>query len=265
MSITRDSSGRRSIEVEVEVPGTPEEVWEAIATGPGISSWFFPTEVGEREGGAVRCHLGPGMDSLATVTTWDPPRRFAAEAKGADPDAPAIASEWTVEPRAGGKCIVRIVHSLFASSDDWDDQLESAENGWPCFFAILRLYLARFRGQPASIVRLLGSAAGSADEVWRTLLDGLGVAGLSEGQPWNGAAFGAPAAGGVLERLRPGVQPYAVLRLDRPLGGIAAANAFPMGGQAMANVGIYLYGGDAAAVAARDEAAWQAWMKERFP
>jgi hypothetical protein len=37
---------RRSIQVEVEVPGTPEEVWQAIATGPGISAW----EV-DRQGG----------------------------------------------------------------------------------------------------------------------------------------------------------------------------------------------------------------------
>ena len=37
MSVKKEASGRRSIQVEVEVPGTPEEVWQAIATGPGIS------------------------------------------------------------------------------------------------------------------------------------------------------------------------------------------------------------------------------------
>ena len=49
MSVKKEASGRRSVQVEFEVPGTPEEVWQAIATGPGISSWFVPTEVrGER-------------------------------------------------------------------------------------------------------------------------------------------------------------------------------------------------------------------------
>ena len=38
MSVEKHASGRRSIRVEVEVPGTPEEVWQAIATGPGVSS-----------------------------------------------------------------------------------------------------------------------------------------------------------------------------------------------------------------------------------
>ena len=46
MSVKKEASGRRYVQVEVEVPGTPEEVWQAIATGPGVSSWFVPTEIG---------------------------------------------------------------------------------------------------------------------------------------------------------------------------------------------------------------------------
>lgn len=51
MSVKKEPSGQRSVQVEVEVPGTPEEVWRAIATGPGISSWFVPTRC-ERQGGS---------------------------------------------------------------------------------------------------------------------------------------------------------------------------------------------------------------------
>ena len=91
MSVKKDASGRRSVEVEVEVPGTPEEVWQAIATGPGVSSWFVPTE--EREDGTVVSHFGPGMDVIATQTAWDPPRRFAAEGE-LGPNAPKMATEW---------------------------------------------------------------------------------------------------------------------------------------------------------------------------
>ena len=52
MSVQKEASGRRSVQVEVEVPGTPEEVWQAIATGPGISSWFVPTTFEEHDGTA---------------------------------------------------------------------------------------------------------------------------------------------------------------------------------------------------------------------
>jgi hypothetical protein len=38
MSVQQDADGHRSVQAEVEVVGTPEQVWQAIATGPGISS-----------------------------------------------------------------------------------------------------------------------------------------------------------------------------------------------------------------------------------
>jgi uncharacterized protein YndB with AHSA1/START domain len=88
MSVKTDASGKRSVHLEFEVPGTPEQVWQAIATGPGISSWFAPAEVEEREGGAVAFHLGPGMDSAGIVTGWEPPRRFAYEERDWAPNAP---------------------------------------------------------------------------------------------------------------------------------------------------------------------------------
>ena len=50
MSGKQEAFGRRSVQVEFEVPGTPEEVWQAIATGPGISSWFVPAEFDECDG-----------------------------------------------------------------------------------------------------------------------------------------------------------------------------------------------------------------------
>ena len=111
MSVKKEASGRRSVQVEVEVPGTPEEVWQAIATGPGISSWFVPTEFEERDGKpvAVKLNFGPGMESRSVVTAWDPPRMFAAESDGWMPGSPPIATEWSVEARAGGVCIVRVV------------------------------------------------------------------------------------------------------------------------------------------------------------
>ena len=57
MSVTKEASGRRSVQVEVEVPGTPEEVWAAVATGPGISSWFVPAEFEARDGTPVALSL----------------------------------------------------------------------------------------------------------------------------------------------------------------------------------------------------------------
>ena len=81
MSVKKEANGRRSISVEVEVPGTPEEVWDAIATGPGISKWFVPAQVEPHVGGKMVLNFGPGMDSVSEVTAWDAPHRFSATSK----------------------------------------------------------------------------------------------------------------------------------------------------------------------------------------
>jgi hypothetical protein len=40
MPVKKDDSGRRWVEMAFLVRGTPEQVWRAIATGPGMSAWF---------------------------------------------------------------------------------------------------------------------------------------------------------------------------------------------------------------------------------
>ena len=272
MSVKREASGRRSVQVEVEVPGTPAEVWQAIATGPGISSWFVPTEFEERDGKpvAVKLNFGPGMESSSVVTAWDPPRRFAAESPGWAPGSPIIADEWSVEARAGGVCVVRVVHSLFASTDDWDNQLEGTESGWPGFFRILRIYLTHFRGQRSAMMQWMAPAAGTEAEAWETLTAALGLKGVSAGHRLNASATapaGAPAnvpqLSGVVEHVSQ--SPYnALLRLDKPGPGAAALGAVNFGGP-MVTLSFFLYGDQAAGIVARETPLWQAWIQERFP
>src|SRR5256885_10948152 len=199
MSVKKEASGRRSIQVEVEVPGTPEEVWQAIASGPGISSWFVPTEFEEKDGKpvAVRMNFGRGMESRAAVPAWDPPRKFAGQSEGWG-GSPPIATEWSVETRAGGVCLVRVVNSLFASTDDWDNQLEATEFGWPGFFRTLRIYLTHFRGQRSAIMQFVAPVAGTEGEAWDTLTPALRLKGVSVGQRWTAPA-GVPALSGVAE------------------------------------------------------------------
>lgn len=269
MPVKKDAAGRRSVEVDVEVPGTPEEVWRAIATGPGISSWFVPSEVEEREGGTAISHFGPGssMDSVATITAWDPPRRFVADSYDMGPEAPPVATEWSVEARSGGVCVVRVVHSWFASTDDWDGQFEAHEHGWRGFFRILRLSLAHFRGQPCSAFQLMGVAPEPRSEAWQTLTNGLGLEGVAEGQQVNtNPPAGAPALSGQVEEVGPVEYPETLLvRLDEPAPGIAHLFAMSMGGQVFLPIRLFLYGDQAPAAAARAEPVWQAWVNEHFP
>ena len=264
MSVKKEASGRRSIQVEVEVPGTPEEVWKAIATGPGISSWFVPAEIEERDGKPVALTLefAPGIASRSVVTTWQPPKRFVKEGEGWVPGSPPIATEFSVEAKAGGTCIVRVVQSLFSSTDDWDAELSGAEGGWPGIFRILRLYLTHFRGQRSAFMQFMAPVAGTPADAWAALTKALGYSGASAGKRWA-APKGVPALGGVPENLNHGPQ-GALLRLDEPGPGLAALYTIEFGDTVMASLSFYMYGDDAAATVARERPRWQAWLQERF-
>lgn len=266
MSVKKEANGRRSVEVEFDVPGTPEQVWQALATGPGISSWFVPTEVEERDGKpiSVKYNFGPGIEPSARVTAWEPLKTFAQEADGWTPDSPPMATEWHIETRGRGTCTVRIVHSLFASTDDWDNQLEGAKSGWAGFLAILRLYLKYFSGQRSAIMQVTTPIATTEAEAWETLTAALGVKGKSVGQRWTTPADVSPL-GGVVEVVTE--NPYdALLRLDKPGPGIAALGAvtYP-GGEMVVAMNLYMYGDQAAETVARETPVWQAFLQKLFP
>jgi len=264
MPVKKDASGRRSVQAEVEVPGTPEEVWSAIATGRGVSSWFVPTDVEERKGGTITANFGPGMDSLSTITTWDPPQRFSADSQDMGWNAPTVATEWIVEARSGGTCVVRVVHSWFADVDDWDDQFEGHEHGWRVVFRILHLYLAHFRGQHGAVLQLMPAAPEPKQEAWGALKASLGLTASSIGQRVS-ASSGAPPLAGVIEYAGEGeLAEELLVRLDAPAPGIAHLFALPMGGQIVLPICLYLYGERAAAVVARDKPMWQEHLKAAF-
>ena len=88
MAIKKDGSGKRWVEMELTVPGTPEEVWNAIATGNGNTGWFTKTTIDERVGGALRFDFGPSGASAGEVTTWEPPSKLGYVERDWSPAAP---------------------------------------------------------------------------------------------------------------------------------------------------------------------------------
>jgi uncharacterized protein YndB with AHSA1/START domain len=266
MPVKIDDSGRRSVEAEVEVPGTPEEVWQAIATGPGISAWFVPSEVEERVGGAVVCNFGPGMESLSSITDWEPPHRFVADSRDdLGPEDPTVATEWSVQARSGDTCVVRVVHSWFMESDAWDEQYEWHTYGWLSFFRVLRSYLTHFRGQPSAAFQVVGTAPEPKEAAWAALAGPLGLAGAEVGQRVSTPAGAPPLAGMVEWAGQPEWPEELLIRLEEPAPGLAHLVPHPMGGQIIFTIRFYLYGDNAEAAVARAEPAWQAWVNERFP
>jgi uncharacterized protein YndB with AHSA1/START domain len=258
-----DASGTRAIDLDIEVPGTPEEVWEAVASGPGITAWFVPARVDGRLGGTCELDFGPGVGvETARITAWEPPRRLVAEV--AAEGRPAFAMEWLVEARDGGTCVVRLINSGFGSGADWDAEYDATEAGWRLFLYNLRLYLTHFPGRRCSSVLVNGHADGPVDRAFGELAAALGLpAGAREGERLAATAPGAPPLAGVVERAAPNML---TLLLERPAAGIAFVVCEPAGdGSAHASVYLYLFGDGAAEAAARDEPGWRAWVQRHFP
>lgn len=250
----------RSIELEIDVPGSPEEVWEAIATGPGISSWYVPHTVDEREGGSASAMFGPGpeMEVPGRVAAWEPPHRVVFDGgEGVD----GLAFEWLVEARDGATCVVRLVNTGFGSGDDWDAQYDGMAEGWAMFLLNLKLHLKHFGGQAARAVIPSAMWASSRDDAWSTLTSALGIspsAAVGERIEVN-ALDGPTLAGTVVD-----ATPWRLsLLLDKPSPGTAILAVEGMGDHVSVSIWSYLYGTDGAAAAGRDEPLWQSWLDER--
>lgn len=248
------------LEFSIEVPGTPEQVWQAIATGKGMSAWFLPAEIEEREGGSLHFSMGPDMDSEGQVTGWEPPRRLVYEENwaalmGMDPDALSpLTSEFLVEAQSGGTCVVRVTSSGFGTGAAWESEFwEDMGTSWLPSFDNLRLYLTHFPGQDATQMEATASHSGEAGTLWSTLRDALG-----SGE--EGATVKLRDVTGTVEVVG---ERHALIRLTAPVSGMLSIFVHDGGdGQAMAALRAYLFSADAADYARREESAWGGWLRE---
>lgn len=155
-----------------EVPATPEQVWDAIATGPGISSWFVGrTDV---DGDTVRTSFGDDWIAPGTITTADPPHRFAYRT-GTAADGRFVAYEYLVEGRAGAATVLRAVTSGFLPGDDWSDEFEAMRYGTDLFFHTLLEYLRHFPGRAATPLTAFGPPVTDWPAAWHRLHTALGL------------------------------------------------------------------------------------------
>lgn len=246
----------RKIELEVEVPGTVEEVWDTIATGPGITSWFTPMTVEEREGGEVVMDFGDYGSDTATVTAWEPPHRVVFEGSGER----ALAYEWLVEARDGGSCVVRLVNSGFGDGVDWDGEYDGMTGGWGIFLQHLRLQLTHFRGRRAHASIPMAMLPGPRDEAWQHLCAALGVpADAGEGDHIVTGPHTPGLRGDIAQTLVTDMVRTHLLVLDEGVG-TAFISVEGDGDQVAASIYLYFYDEDAAAVGPR----WAEWMRTRF-
>jgi uncharacterized protein YndB with AHSA1/START domain len=245
----------RRLEKHVELDATPEEVWEAIATGPGIATWFVPHEVEPRLGGTVEQDYGGEFTTRGRVTAWEPGRRFAYGAfEPPEEGRPDYAYEFLVEGREGGGTVLRFVQSGFLDGADWNDEYDSFDAGWSLFFDNLRSYLRHFAGLPVRNAVAMAYTAGIAREIWPLLHRALGLAGHpAVGETVTLAPDGPASITGVVDVAN---EEFLGVRSEHGLHRVGAEGENGCGVSAYH----YVYGRpvDTAALAAD----WQRWLEK---
>lgn len=191
---------------EITLDATPEQVWEAIATGPGVDSWFMGrTEIEPGQGGTNTLDMSDAMGFVqkSAITAWEPGRHLAFREDG--PDGTFGAFEYLLEGREGGSTVLRFVHDGVLG-DDWDDEyFESMKAGDLMFLRQLAAYVKHFPGRHAtSNLFLVGPVV--ADH-WSRFADALSLNEIAVGVPIRLNVPGLPAAEGVVEFLG---EPYFV-------------------------------------------------------
>jgi uncharacterized protein YndB with AHSA1/START domain len=235
---------------EIAYDASPEEVWQAIATGSGVDSWFMGhSQIEPRAGGRITMRLG-GWDSVSTVTAWEPGRRFKHETEPG-PDGLSMAFEYLIEGREGGGTVLRLVHSGFLG-DNWAAEYDALSVGDRVYLRKLGVYLDRFAPRTAGYAAFThGPNVPDADRMWNAL----------------GAALGLDAAPNDGDRVRLAVDGLA------PLEGVvefAAHNTFVcvtvptamyMFVHGFDGTSVFeMHGFDAEADGQAEQAAWDSWL-----
>ena len=247
-------------ELEFEVPGTPELVWQAIATAEGVTSWMMPAEFESRAGSPLVFHMGPDVSSRGHVTAFEPTRRIAYEEDWATlvghagADVTPLVTEFVVEARSGGTCVVRVVTSAFGTGADWENEFwDEMERGWAPLLDNLRLYLTHFPGQHATPLfaqtTLPMITPETAIEAVRRRL----------GVEVVGDPVAARGVGGQVERR---IERHFVVRLDTPVPGLLSFFAHDVEDGSAVQLQGYVFSDGAQDYVEREQPAWQAWLEE---
>ncbi|WP_151769947.1 SRPBCC family protein [Streptomyces abyssomicinicus] len=146
---------------EQDLPATPQQVWDAVATGAGNLGWLYPMDIEPRVGGKA-------TRGDATVVDWEPPRHLAVRATQEDGFSNTLS--YHIEPVDDRTSRLRMgIHWVHTGVVDeawaWDAKADAAEKHVDLYQHGLAEYLRYFAGRPAVYVtaRRTGPTADPAD------------------------------------------------------------------------------------------------------
>jgi uncharacterized protein YndB with AHSA1/START domain len=147
MDTVKAPAAGRTIIKELFVRTTPERAFRAFTDKAELERWFVTrAEVDLTPGGVYDLTWGPGEFVPGKVVEIDPPRKFVFDwDDGPQYGITRITVEFDADDDGHGTTI-RLVHTGFATSSDWDPLYNDVNSGWSKELEYLRAWLDL--GQP---------------------------------------------------------------------------------------------------------------------
>jgi len=202
MTEAKPKREERRIEKQIEIAAPVEAVWKALTQAEELKRWFpLEAEVTPGAGGKIMISWGPEWQATSAIEVWEPNQRLRSAGQ-------LVAVEWRIETR-GGKTLVRLTQSSFATGADWENEFyDSTDYGWGFMLVNLRHCLERHPGQPRLVAWPRHKAEIPRETIHAKLTGANGIfaegaAGLREGARYSLRTATGDLWSGRVEFMRP--------------------------------------------------------------
>jgi len=215
MSKQGEKTGTRSLDTSIEIKAPVEAVWKALTDASELTRWFPPdARVTPEVGGSLWWSWGKEFEWESRIEVWEPQRHLRAtytsppHAGAGTGQALPLVMDFYLEA-AGGQTVLRLVHSGFGATADWDEEYDGVRRGWAVELRCLRHYLEHHQGTPRQLAWTVHPISLPFPEAWAWIMSPAGLLregsldGLREGDPYSAVAATGDALEGVVHVLLP--------------------------------------------------------------
>jgi uncharacterized protein YndB with AHSA1/START domain len=141
----------RSMEMEIRIDASPDEVWSAWADPSLIAQWFVDRAEGWAHKGEVVTWF---FDEFGYRVPYNVVESIPGEcvALGGElPGRPPFLLEISIRKDAG-ETVVRLINSGFLEGGSFDEEYEGVSSGWKLSLALLKFYIEEHYGEDKQTV-----------------------------------------------------------------------------------------------------------------
>ena len=173
----------RQLNIELNIDAPIEAVWKALTDAEELTRWF-PLEAGTNPDGTMWMGWRDDFRQTSRIEISQPPHHLrtvevdvkisgekpAGETSQGNPmEMEPTATDFYLES-AGGKTVLRLVHSGFSADAEWDEWYDATQRGWDFQLWSLKNYLEHHRGRQRHVAYVRTPIKKlSREEVWQRL------------------------------------------------------------------------------------------------